>query len=56
MLLFFSKAVNTSAVEIFIAFKRLVFMATSYCFKNPPQVLTSTTPFIPDNCLLTIQS
>ena len=49
MLLLLSKAVKTSFTDIFIAFKEEGVIAISYCLRNPPQVLISTTPFIPDN-------
>jgi hypothetical protein len=34
---------------MFKAFNLEGVIAISYCFKYPPQVFISTTPFIPDN-------
>ena len=50
------KAVKTSAAVMFMAFSLWVLMATSYCFKWPPQVFTSTTPGMPESWRFTIQS
>jgi hypothetical protein len=40
---------KTSVVLMFKAFNLEGVIAISYCFKYPPQVFISTTPFIPDN-------
>ena len=51
-----SSASNTSVIEIFMERNFCGFIATSYCFNCPPHVFISTTPSIPDNCLLITQS
>jgi hypothetical protein len=35
--------------SVVLMFKAKGVIAISYCFKYPPQVFISTTPFIPDN-------
>jgi hypothetical protein len=52
---YYFKRRKTSVVLMFKAFN-LEGVIISYCFKYPPQVFISTTPFIPDNWRFTTQS
>ena len=54
--LLFSNASNISVMVVFILLSLSGTTAISYCFRFPPKVFTSATPFVPINWGFIIQS